>query len=216
MRKHFITGLAILLPVVVTIFIVSIAVNLLTRPFIGFVESTFAYYHLLDRPFLFLSAEQMIHICSRLLILATLFIGILLVGFFAKIVLFHYIFKFGNFLLHRIPIINKIYKATQDVMETVFHENSNSFSDVVLVPFPTKNSLSIGFVTNDVKTHEPLGDRHGNISVFIPATPNPTVGFMVLFDKQQLHYLDMTIEEAIRFIVSCGVVSDKFSIKKID
>ncbi len=210
MKKYFITGLAILLPAVLTIVIFFFIINLLTKPFVGILEETLDYYDLLDTPILFFSAKQVLTFFSRLIILTILFLITITIGFLARIVIFHYFIRLGNYIIHKIPLINKIYKATQDVIGTIFEEKTTSFSEVVLIPFPSSENLCLGLITYDPETHQPLEDKYGNISIFVPATPNPTMGFMLLYKRQQIISLDMTVEDALKFIVSCGVMDPGF------
>ena len=205
MKKYFLTGLAILLPGVLTFMILLFIVNLLTKPFIGAVEHLFEYYGVLDNT-IFLKSDKVIRIISRLLILLSLFGVTLFIGMLGRIVLFHYIIRLGNYILHRIPFVNKIYKAIQEVMKTIFENNSPTFSQVVLVPFPSSKCYSVGFITNASEALHPKDDSLGNISVFVPATPNPTVGFMLLYKMEQMIYLDTKVEDALKFIVSCAVI----------
>jgi len=202
MRKRFLTGLAILLPAVLTFMLFLFGINLLTMPFLGLVQNLLAPFDLPQQAALFL---------AKFLILLFLIGLTLLIGLLTRIMLFHYFLRLGNALLHRIPLINKIYKAAQDVFGTLFHEEGHGFSHVVLVPFPTKKGLCIGFVTNITDDPE---EEHGNISVFLPATPNPTMGFMLLFKKEQLIFLDMKVDEALKFIVSCGIISPEWNLKE--
>ncbi len=206
MKKYFITGLAILLPAVLTAMIFVFIINLLTKPFVGIIEDILRHYHVF-------SSRQLITLVSKLVIMTLLFAITFLIGFLARILIFHYLFRLGNYILHRIPLINKIYKAIQDVITTIFHENSSKFSEVVLIPFPTEDSLCLGLITNDPITKQPKEDAYGNISVFVPATPNPTIGFVLLYRREQMVALDMTVEEAIKFVVSCGVMSSGFTLK---
>ncbi|MEC7839455.1 MAG: DUF502 domain-containing protein [Chlamydiota bacterium] len=213
MKKYFITGLAILLPAVLTIVIFSFIINLLTKPFVGVLENTLEHYGLLDTPILFFSARQVVAFFSRVIILAILFIITVFIGLLTRIVIFHYLIRIGNYIIHRIPFINKIYKATQDVIGTIFKAKTATFSQVVLVPFPSKSTLCLGLITNDPQTDQPIEDSYGNVSVFVPATPNPTMGFMLLYKRHQMIDLEMSVEEALKFIVSCGVMSPGFKAK---
>lgn len=214
MRKYFITGLALLLPAVFTVMIFLFVINILTKPFVGSIERALDYFDMLDTPILFFTAKQVITFFSRLIILALLFLATVLIGLLTRILVFHYLIRLGNYILHKIPFINKIYKATQDVIETIFKDKTTTFSQVVLVPFPERSNLCLGLITNDPETHEPITDNHGNTSVFVPATPNPTMGFMLLYKREQLIHLDMTVDEAIQFIVSCGVMCDEIKVKE--
>lgn len=207
MKKYFVTGLALLLPAVFTILIVSFVINLLTHPFLGTAVSIFTYYDIFNKPFLFFSGPTVLIVTSKILILIALAILIFLVGILGQLFLLKWLGGLGDYLIHRIPFVNKIYKTTQDVVHTIFmpSQNSSNYSRVVLVPFPHPESLSIGFITND--SHRGADeDFEKRISVFVPGTPNPTMGFMLMYRSDQLIPLSMKIEDALKFIVSCGVI----------
>lgn len=194
MKNNFLTGLAILLPIALTFWIVNLLVNLLTAPFIGLIEGLFNYYHIAHDHF-------WTHLLSKFLILATLLALVLVAGIFARFLFLNSLFKFGDRLLHRLPLFNKVYKASQDVVHSLFSEEKASFSQVVLVPFPNSRSLSIGLISS--KSHS----AEGKISVFVPGTPNPTMGFMLLFREDQLIPIGLKVDEALKFVVSCGVIA---------
>lgn len=205
MKRHFFTGLALLLPFVVTTWIVIFFVNLLTSPFQGLLESAIQYYDFTDQQILFFTVGQVIHLTSKLIILCAIFGIVLLFGMLGRSIFLHYFVKMGNFIIHRIPVVNKIYKALQDVVSTLFESEYKNFSDVVLVPFPHSNALSMGLITNGRNKD----DANELVAVFLPATPNPTIGFMLHYKKDQLIYLKMKVEEAVKIIVSCGVMFDQ-------
>jgi len=207
MKRSFLAGLAILLPVIFTLMIFLFVINLLTKPFIGIVEGALSYYNLLNKDVISAHTQDVLIFFSRFLIIIFMFLSIVGIGLLGRLVIFHYIFKLGNYVMHRIPFINKIYKAVQDVTKTIFTENQSGFSQVVLVPFPTPEQLCVGFITNDSKLDQPITDPYGNISVFVPATPNPTIGFVLLYKKEQMIFMDMTVEEGLKYVVSCGVLS---------
>lgn len=210
-RRYFFTGLALLLPAVVTILIVLFFINLLTKPFVNFTDTVLSHIGLLNKPFLFLSAEQVLHLVSKVLIVITLAIFTICAGLFAQIVAARYLIRLGDYIIHRIPIVNKIYKAAQDVVQTVFKEEKKTFTQVVLVPFPHEKSYSIGLVTNDCIPEGADSEHGGLVSVFLPATPNPTMGFMLMLRREQLIFLDMKVDDALKAIISCGVMISKIS-----
>lgn len=205
MKKYFITGLAILLPAVMTIWIISLIMNLLTTPFLGLVKALFTNDFFLTYPFL-------IKFLSQLLVLSIMVIGTVLIGVIANRYIINYFFKWTDYLLHRIPLFNSIYKATQDVVSSVFATDSPSFSQVVLVPFPHANTLSIGLISREQirLQNDPSGQEM--IAVLIPGTPNPTVGFMLKFKREQVLFTDMSVEAAMKFVVSCGVIAPPFKL----
>ncbi len=206
MKKYFITGLVILLPLTLTFAIVVFIFNLLTIPFAGIVKSIFDYYGLFSTGFLFLTPANTQQFFSQLIILALLFAFTSGLGLLARWFFFHYLIRFWERILKRIPFVSSIYTTCQDMIQTLFTTNSNSFKQVVLVPFPSSDSLAIGLVTKD--NIPPLdSDSPSLVAVFIPTTPNPTSGFLVLFKKDDITYLDMKVEDAFKYIISCGMIT---------
>ena len=120
-----------------------------------------------------------------------------------------YYFFFGQLsdkILNKIPLINKVYKTTQDIVKTLFITDKNSFKQVVMVPFPYKGTYSIGLVSRDSPETARQSVNKDLVSVFVPTTPNPTTGFLLLFKREDLILLDMKTEDAVKYIVSCGVI----------
>lgn len=211
MKKHFMTGLAILLPIVLTWIIVMFIVNFLTKPFTGIVRDILERYDLLGKPIWIFSSTEVLLITSKLLILVFIIFVTILIGLVARFFIIRYFFRLGDYLIHRIPLVNKVYKAIQETLHTLFASEKHTFKQVVLVPFPHPRVYSIGLITG--VSHEYSDKEHQDlISVFIPGTPNPTVGFMILFRKDQMIFTDMSVEEAFKFIVSLGVMISEFRV----
>jgi uncharacterized membrane protein len=206
MKKYFITGLVILLPLALTIIIVIFMVNLLTNPFIEAVQSILVHYGLIDRGFLFLNAQQVQYAVSQILILCSLFFATVFLGFIARWFLVHYLIKAWDYTLYRIPLIRTVYKTSQDVINTILKSDTKSFKQVVLVPFPSEESHSIGLITREYVPGLPCNKDHHYVAVFVPTTPNPTSGYLILYEKKDLTYVDMKVEEALKYIISCGVI----------
>jgi uncharacterized membrane protein len=207
MKKSFVTGLILLLPATLTIAIAVFVFNFLTVPFVGLVKSVLSYYGMDTHGFLFLTSEQVLHYSSQLLVLVALVAFTVALGALARWVFFHYLVQFGEYILHRIPLVSTIYKTTQDVIKTIFSTKNKSFKQVVMVPFPNKDTHSIGLVTRD-EINEFAGTVHsGLVAVFVPTTPNPTSGFLMMFKQEDIVYLDMSVENALKYVISCGVVS---------
>lgn len=213
MKKYFAAGLIILLPLALTIAIVIFIVNFLTKPFVGLVNGILGHFSLMENGFLFLTGQELEYYGTQLLILVFLFGFTLLLGVIARLFLFHYLFVLGEYILHRIPFINVLYKTSQDVIRTIFSSNTESFKQVVLLPFPTKDSYSIGFITRD-SLPGLLSEKF--VSVFVPTTPNPTSGFLLMVKREDLIFLDIKVEEALKYVISCGVVFPSFKAVKKD
>lgn len=202
MKKLFFTGLITLLPFTLTLMIVVFIINLFTSPFQGSVAAVLDHYDLLDKPFLFFSGEDVLYFSSKLLVLIFLFAIIVLIGFLGRMVIANTFFRFSDYVIQRIPIVNKVYKSTQDVVKTLFKSDGSSFSQAALVPFPHKGAYSMGLISVK-QTPENHSDT---VEVFIPGTPNPTAGFMLSYKYEEIIFLDIKVEEALKFILSCGIM----------
>jgi len=211
MKKYFITGLVILLPLAVTIAIVVFIVNFLTKPFMGFVMKVLAKSPIKDFSTPLFSSEQLIRTGSQIIILIGLFVIIVLIGIITRWFFFNSLIKLSDKLLHKIPVVNKVYKTTQEIIKTLFVTDKNSFKQVVLIPFPDKQTYSIGLVSR--KSPQVCQDavKSEMLSVFVPTTPNPTTGFLLMFKKDDVILLDMKTEDAVKYIVSCGIIIPKES-----
>lgn len=208
MRKYFLTGLAILLPLALTVFIVTFLVNLFTAPFIGIVKPILASLDLFQNGLLFLTADQLLQYVSQALIIVFLFGVTLMLGFLTRWFVVHYFIRLGDYILHRIPLVNTVYKTSQDVIKTIFTGGTKSFKQVALVPFPHSSTRSIGLVTREEVTGS---EGEKLVAVFVPTTPNPTSGFLMMFKREDTVFLDMAVEDAFKYIISCGVIASPFN-----
>lgn len=203
MKKYFFTGLAILLPVALTLLVVSFVFNLLTQPFLGFAQQILSPLNLDQH-------GSLANFISQILILLILFVGTVLLGIAARWVFLHYMIRCWESLIQKIPLVRTIYRSCKDVISHLFGTSTTAFKQVVMVPFPHHEAHSLGFVTRDdlPEFEDTLGtDR---IVVFIPTTPNPTSGFLTIFKRQDVVFLDMKVEEAFKYILSCGVIVPAF------
>lgn len=192
--------MVILLPLILTYWIVTFLLTLFTEPFVGIAEQILSLLGLTGVPILFLSQEQVLSFVSKMLVLLFLFALIIGIGAVGRYVVFRYMMRLGDAILHKIPVISSVYKTSQELIGTILSTDAKAFKQVVLIPFPHEASYSVGLVTRD----EPI--FNGRISVFIPTTPNPTSGYLIMYEKEKVIPIDMTVEEALRFVVSCGVL----------
>ena len=207
MKKYFVAGIVTLLPVTLTAAIVIFIVNFFTNPFVGLVKELFSSYGIFQSGLLFFSPEQTQLYISKLIILMALFFSTVLLGMLARWMVIHYFLKLSDAIFHKIPIVRSIYKTSQDVIQTIFGNSSKSFKQVVLVPFPNPHTKSLGLVTKEAVDWTLNKEKQQQVAVFVPTTPNPTSGFLVLFEPDAITYLDMSIEDALKYIISCGVLS---------
>lgn len=205
MKKYFLTGLATLLPLALTFALLVFVFNLLTGPFVNVFADLLGHFHIGADHYDRVSPGTFRVFCQFLILLFliafTIVLGVLTRWFFM-----HTLIQWGDSLLHSIPVIRSIYKACQDVVQTIFSSNRGAFKQVVLVPYPKADSFCIGLVTAEPITTIPKDLGEELIPVFIPTTPNPTSGFLVLYKSEDVVYLDMKIEQAFKCIISCGVI----------
>ena len=191
LRNYFIAGIVVLIPigitVYLTIFLISISSKILPK------EINPNHYLPYDVPGLEIVMS---------LILIT-FIGFVSLSFIGKklLVLF-------NNILKKIPILRTIYSAILQMTETFTKKNDNK-KNVVLVEYPRKGSWAVGFATKENEGEISRKTKKSLVNVFVPTTPNPTSGFLLMFPKEEIIYLDLTFEEASKFIVSAGTSETK-------
>ena len=186
LRNNFIAGVVVLIPIGITIyltlFIIKISSKILPK------ELNPNHYLPYDIP----GVEIIISI-----ILIT-FIGWLSLSLIGKKLL-----EIFNNLLKRIPILRTIYSAFEQMLD-IFTKSDKNKKNVVLVEYPRKGSWAVGFATKENKSEISKKSKQNLVNVFVPTTPNPTSGFLLMFPKEEVIYLDMSFEEASRFIVSAG------------
>ena len=191
LRNYFITGIVVLVPIGITLyltkFFISISSNLIPK------EINPNYY----LPFAIPGLE---------IILAIIFIS--LIGYLSLSFIGKKILQLFNDLLKKIPILRTIYSAIGQMAETLA-PNKESKKSVVLIEYPRKGSWAVGFATKDNKGEISEKTNKNLVNVFVPTTPNPTSGFLLMFPKEEVIYLDMNFEEASKFIVSAGTSNTK-------
>ena len=187
LRNYFITGIVVLVPIGITLY--------LTKFFIS-VSSKLIPYNLNPNNYLPFAIPGLEILLSILFITI---IGGISLSFIGKRIL-----KFVNDLFKRIPILRTIYSAIGQMTESFAPNNSNNKKSVVLIQYPRKGSWAVGFATKDNKGEISKKTNTDLVNVFVPTTPNPTSGFLLMFPKDEVIYLDMTFEEASKFIVSAG------------
>ncbi len=199
MKKYFLTGLVILLPIAVTVWALTFIVRFLTKPFMGLMT-----HFVKELPIA--ASEHGIRIVSEILILITLVVFTFFLGLIARRFFFNRLIEIGDKMLYRIPLVNKVYKTSKELVSSLFASKKDSFKQVVLLHFPNKESYCIGLIASPspkIFSKDPL------VSVFIPTTPNPTTGFLVMMPKEDLINLDMKAEEAFKYVVSCAMILPK-------
>lgn len=129
------------------------------------------------------------------------------VGFFARNFLGRMLVGVSEYVVERVPVINTIYGAIKQIFETVMASQSDAFKEVVMFEYPRKGIWVMGFVTGRTKGEVQELTKTEVVNVFLPTTPNPTSGFLLFIPKKDLTFMDMTVEEGIKMIVSGGIIT---------
>jgi uncharacterized membrane protein len=208
MRKNLLSGLILLLPVAITFWFVRLIVDILTNPFMISVQNLLLFIS--DSHCNLTNHHAVLIITSRIAILIFLFFFVLLLGYLGKKIVFNWAIKKFHTLVLKIPLINSVYRACKDIISAVFSEDNNIFNRVVAVPFPCKESRTIGLVAGiapiEIQNKLPKSPSNAPMKVvFIATSPHPTSGFLLLTHEDQLITLDISLEDAFKFLISCGV-----------
>ena len=191
LRNYFITGVVVLIPIGITLY--------LTKFFIG-ISSKIIPQNINPNNYLPYAIPGLEILISVIIITI---VGGLSLSFLGKKIL-----KLIDDLFKRIPFLRTIYSAILQMTET-FSNSKNDKKSVVLVEYPRKGVWAVGFATKENKGEMATKTNQKLISVFVPTTPNPTSGFLLMFPSSEVIYLDMTFEEASKFIVSAGTSTGK-------
>lgn len=132
-----------------------------------------------------------------------------LIGMFAAGFVGRFFVHLGDWIVRKLPVISSIYSLFKQVFETFFSSKSKAFSQCVLLEYPRKGLWVIGFVGGETQGEVKKKIHDEILSVFVPTTPNPTSGFLIFVPKKDVLELDMTVEEGLKFIISCGIVEPK-------
>lgn len=198
-KRYFITGLLIWIPLVITVWVIALVI----RAIESFVPT-------------FLSSQSLFGVripgFPVALVLVVVFItGLLGANFIGRA----FVDRWEK-LLGRIPLVRSIYNSVKQVSDTVLAPNGQAFREAVLVQYPRQGSWTIAFLTGSPsgEVAERLPGKY--VSVYVPTTPNPTSGFFLMMPRQDVQVLDMSVDAALKYIVSMGVVAPSPAIKALE
>jgi uncharacterized membrane protein len=202
-RASFLAGLAVTLPALLTLAVVKWlfgTISSFTDTLLFFLKFSLAPQQVYENG----QSGPMLWYWSLLaLVLAVILITV--VGVLARYYIGRRMIEWLDVAMMNVPLLNKFYAAIKQVNEA-FSGNKNSFKTVVLVEFPREGMFSVGFLTSDQRDEVQQKTMENVVSVFIPTTPNPTSGFLVLVPADKVTKLDMTVADGFKYIVSLGAI----------
>lgn len=194
LRGYFFTGVLVTAPITITVY--------LTYVFFTFVDSKVS--GILPQN-LYSSFYGHATVPGLGIVLALIFF--IIVGWFATNFMGRLLIRASEYIVHRVPVVNTIYKAIKQVFETVIGSQAQAFREAVMFEFPRKGIWVIGFVTGVTKGEIQRMTDDEVVNVFFPTTPNPTSGFLLFVPRQDLVVLDMSVDDAIKMVISGGILT---------
>lgn len=201
MKKYLIAGLLVWLPLAITIWVLQAVLGLL--------DGVFGWFLNAGKAVLPVGAEPAIDMLLRIpgLGVIVMLLGLLLTGVFATNIAGQWFLRQGHKVLNKIPIVKSIYSSVKQVSDTLFSSSGNAFREAVLVQYPRQGSWTIAFVTGKPGGETALHLRGDYLSVYVPTTPNPTSGFFLMVPRADVVVLQMSVDEALKYVISMGVVA---------
>ncbi|GAA4229974.1 DUF502 domain-containing protein [Sagittula sp. NFXS13] len=223
LRNSFLTGIVVIAPVGLTVWLIWTVVGWVDSFVWPFVPEVYQPASLLNRwllddngtahwPWLYnLLANDLsgrIEVNVRGLGVVVFLLFTMLVGWIAKGIIGRSMITVGERLVERTPVVRSIYSGIKQLAETIFAQSERSFETACLIEYPRKGIWAIGFISTqakgEIKARAP--NMSGLTSVFVPTTPNPTSGFLLFFPNEDVIELDMSIEDAAKLVISAGLV----------
>ncbi len=200
LRNYFLTGIIVTAPIALTIY--------LTWQFIDWVDSQAipllpAQYN--PENYLPFSLPGLGLVIS---IVILTFVGFLTANIFGRTLL-----RAGERLVNRMPVVRTIYGALKQILETVLSQSSNSFRQAGLVEYPRRGIWTVAFVTGETEGEVAQCLDDDMINIYVPTTPNPTSGFLLMVPRQDLIFLDMPVADAAKYIISIGVIAPEMELE---
>lgn len=205
LRSSFLTGLVVIAPVWLTVWLIWSVVGWIDGFVLPWVPNSYQPDNLIQ-DLLGLDREVQVNIRGIGVIIFLVFT--ILVGWMAKGLMGRSLIRFAESIVERTPVVRSIYSGIKQISETVFAQSERSFEKACLIEYPRKGIWAIGFISTTAKGE--ISERAGNAgemqSIFLPTTPNPTSGFLLFLPAEDVIELDMSVEDAAKLVISAGLV----------
>lgn len=201
MKKYLIAGLLVWLPLTITVWVLTSV--------LGVLDGLFTWLLSASQALLPEAAHTPLEMLKKIpgFGVLVMLVGLLLTGMFATNIVGQWWLKQGSRLLNQIPIVKSIYSSVKQVSDTLFSSSGNAFREAVLVQYPRAGSWTIAFVTGRPGGEAGVHLAGDYLSVYVPTTPNPTSGFFLMLPRADVIALDMSVDEALKYVISMGVVA---------
>ncbi|NNE54178.1 MAG: DUF502 domain-containing protein [Sulfitobacter sp.] len=204
-RASFLTGLVVIAPVGLTIWLIWSVVGWIDGFVLPLVPEAYHPDRIVQD---LLGLDPSVQINVRGLGVVIFLVFTVVVGWIAKGLIGRSLIRFAESLVERTPVVRTIYSGIKQISETIFAQSERSFENACLIEYPRRGIWALGFISTDAKGEvaaksHPSGEM---VSVFLPTTPNPTSGFLLFFPKEDVIILDMTVEDAAKLVISAGLV----------
>jgi uncharacterized membrane protein len=202
-RNYFLTGLVVIAPVALTIWLIWSVIGWIDGFVLPFIPNLYHPDNILNTIF-----GQDVAINIRGLGVVVFLLFTTFVGWIAKGFLGRSLIRVGENLVRRMPVVRSIYSGVKQIAETVFAQSDRSFEKACLIEYPRKGIWAVGFISTEAKGEVKYKAKSNSdlLSVFVPTTPNPTSGFMLFFPRNDVIELEMSIEDAAKLVISAGLV----------
>lgn len=205
LRASFLTGLVVIAPVGLTIWLIWSVVGWMDGFVLPLVPDAYQPDRMIQD---FLGLDRSVQINIRGIGVIIFLMFTILVGWLAKGLIGRSLIRFAESLVERTPVVRSIYNGIKQISETVFAQSERSFEKACLIEYPRRGIWAIGFISTTAKG-EIVDRTHASgdmLSIFVPTTPNPTSGFLLFFPREDVIELDMSIEDAAKLVISAGLV----------
>jgi len=194
---NFITGVIVILPVILTVWILRFIIIKLNLILLNPLLNNLTHYF---------PAEQPRAILAKTLIFIGVVLLIGIIGLTTRIFIVRKTLLFFERILYRLPMIRKIYGTTKDISSALLGKRKGVFKRVILIEYPRKGIYSIAFVTSELGSEPSQKTQKELISAYVPTTPNPTSGIFLLIPKEETTPLDMSVEQGLKMVISSGII----------
>ncbi|MGF1607668.1 MAG: DUF502 domain-containing protein [Rhodothalassiaceae bacterium] len=194
LRAYFLTGLVVSAPILITVYLTWLFIDTVDEIVVRNLPPRY-------NPETYL-AFSIPGLGVLIMVAALTLVGALAANFAGRTII-----RMGERVLHGTPIIRSVYSTLKQIAETIMAQHSDTFRSVVLVEYPRKGLWALAFVSTPAKGEIQDKTSEETLNVFLPTTPNPTSGYLLFVPRQDCIFLDMTVEEAVKYIISAGLVA---------